>query len=47
MLFFETSAKTNYNITEVFTSSINEIHKNIENGTYDLNSDVNLKYYLE
>jgi len=39
MLFFETSAKTSYNIEEVFATSAKEISKKIENGFYDLTTD--------
>lgn len=39
MLFFETSAKTGYNIDEVFTASSKEIVKKIDNGYYDLSND--------
>jgi hypothetical protein len=39
MMFFETSAKTGFNIEEVFTASAKEISKKIENGFYDLNND--------
>jgi hypothetical protein len=40
MLFFETSAKTDYNIDEVFNDSVKEIAKKIEKGYYDLSNDV-------
>ncbi len=39
MLFFETSAKTSYNIDTVFSTSVKEISKKIEFGHYDLASD--------
>jgi len=39
MLFIETSAKTNYNIDEIFTMSANEIAKKIDMGYYDLSND--------
>jgi hypothetical protein len=39
MLFFESSAKTSYNIDEVFTSSAKDISKKIEAGFYDLSND--------
>ncbi len=39
MLFFETSAKTSYNIEEVFSTSAKEISKKIETGYYDLTND--------
>ena len=39
MLFFETSAKTSYNIDDVFSTSVKEISKKIDNGYYDLASD--------
>jgi Ras-related protein Rab-2A len=39
MLFFETSAKTSYNIDDVFSTSVKEISKKIDNGHYDLASD--------
>lgn len=38
-MFFETSAKTGFNIEEVFTTSAKEISKKIEIGFYDLNND--------
>jgi GTPase SAR1 family protein len=40
MLFFETSAKTDYNIDEVFNESVKEISKKIDKGFYDLSNDV-------
>ena len=42
ILFFETSAKKNYNIDEVFLASVEVINKNIKNNKYDLNHDVSL-----
>jgi len=40
MMFFETSAKTHYNIDEVFTRSAEEIWKNISQKTfYDLSNE--------
>jgi hypothetical protein len=39
MLFFETSAKTSYNIEELFYTSAKEISKKIETGYYDLSTD--------
>jgi hypothetical protein len=39
MLFFETSAKNDYNIDEVFNESVKEIGKKIEKGYYDLSND--------
>lgn len=39
MLFFETSAKTSYNIDTVFSTSVKEISKKIVSGHYDLTSD--------
>ena len=39
MLFFETSAKTGYNIDEVFTASAKEISKKIECNYYDLTNE--------
>ena len=39
MLFFETSAKTSYNIEEVFNTSAKEIAKKIEVGYYDLTNE--------
>jgi hypothetical protein len=39
MLFFETSAKTSYNIDEVFMSSAKEIAKKIESNYYDLTNE--------
>ena len=40
MLFFETSAKTHYNIDEVFSTSSNEIWKKIRDNYYDLTNEV-------
>lgn len=40
ILFFETSAKKNYNIDEVFMASVEAISKNIKNNKYDLSHDV-------
>ena len=40
MLFFETSAKTNHNIDQVFTESAKEIKKRINDGCYDLSNEV-------
>ena len=42
LLFYETSAKSSYNIDEAFKSSAEIISKNIDNGKYDLSSDVSL-----
>jgi GTPase SAR1 family protein len=39
MLFFESSAKTSYNIDELFLTSAKEISKKIEAGYYDLSND--------
>ena len=39
MLFYETSAKTSYNIDEVFMSSSKEIAKKIEVNYYDLTNE--------
>ncbi len=39
MLFFETSAKTSYNIDNVFSTSVKEVSKKIESGHYDLTSE--------
>jgi hypothetical protein len=39
MIFYESSAKTGFNIEELFTASAKEISKKIENGFYDLNND--------
>ena len=39
ILFFETSAKTEYNVKEVFNESSQEIAKRIDSNFYDLNDD--------
>ena len=39
MLFFETSAKSAYNINELFMTSAKDIAKKIETGYYDLSND--------
>lgn len=41
MLFFETSAKTDYNIDEAFRSSANIIARRIDENKYDLTNEVN------
>lgn len=46
MLFFECSAKTGYNIDEVFTQSAKAIAKRINEGYYDLSSEVYNKLIL-
>ena len=40
MLFFETSAKSGLNVDKAFEDSAKEIHKKINDGYYDLESDV-------
>jgi GTPase SAR1 family protein len=40
MLFFECSAKTGYNIEEVFQESAKVIAKRIQDTYYDLSSEV-------
>lgn len=44
MLFFECSAKTGYNIDEVFFESAKAIIKRINEKYYDLNSEVKNLY---
>jgi GTPase SAR1 family protein len=44
LLFYETSAKSSYNIDEAFRFSAENISKNIDNGKYDLSSDVSYSY---
>jgi len=39
MLFFETSAKTNFNIDELFNTSAREVAKKISQGYYDLTNE--------
>ncbi len=47
LLFYETSAKSSYNIEEAFKASAEVISKNIDNKKYDLSSDVsNLLIFL-
>ena len=40
LIFFETSAKTGENVDKIFEESANEISKKINEGYYDLESDV-------
>lgn len=44
LLFYETSAKSSYNIEEAFKNSAEVISKNIDNHKYDLSSDVSFIY---
>ena len=39
-MFFECSAKTGFNIEEVFAESAKQIARKISEGFYDLNSEV-------
>ena len=39
MMFIETSAKTGFNINEIFEKSVKQIAKNINNDVYDLEND--------
>jgi GTPase SAR1 family protein len=40
LIFFETSAKTGDNVDKIFEESAKEINKKINEGYYDLESDV-------
>ena len=40
LMFFETSAKTGDNVDKVFEESAKEINKKINEGYYDLESDI-------
>lgn len=46
LLFYETSAKSSYNIEEAFRSSAEIIAKNIEKNKYDLSNDVSLSFNI-
>ena len=40
MIFYETSAKSGLNVDKIFEESANQIHKRINEGYYDLDSDI-------
>ena len=43
MEYFEASAKTGYNIDEIFNTACQKIYENINNGIYDEDNDEGVK----
>ena len=46
-MFFETSAKTAFNVEAAFMATTQKILENIERGEYDLSNEVNLYFNIQ